>query len=92
MARVVIDSKFVADLYEVRGVRFQAILSDEYAPVVAIQQIEGFYDQVQLDALGNKQAAGQAHVGGGVIGAGKRIAAGSGKPVVGAVAVLIGIA
>src|SRR5580693_6051504 len=92
MAGIVIHSDFVADLFEVGGIGLQAVFGDQDALIVAIEQVEGFEDQVQLQALAHKQAASQAQVGGGVIGSDERIASCAGKAVVGVVAVLIGIA
>src|SRR6202044_785991 len=92
MAGVVVDSGFIADLFEVGSVGLHAVFGDQNALVVAVEQVEGFQNQVQLQALAHKQTAGQAQVGGGVIGSDERIAAGARQAVVGVVAVLIWIA
>ena len=92
MAWIEIDSQFVADLYEICRIALQAVLGDQNALVITIQEIERFDNQVQLHSIVNVQAPGQARVGGRVIRSEKRIAARSRKPVIGAVAVLIGIA
>ena len=47
----VVDSKLVADLHKLRGVAFLTIFGDGDQLVVAIEEVEGFDDQVDLHAV-----------------------------------------
>ena len=74
-----------------RGVD-QAVGGDGDALVVAIQEIEGFGDEVEFVALAEAHEFGEAEVGGGVVGAGEGVAGVAGETVVEVVAVLVGVA
>src|ERR1019366_747110 len=65
---------------------------DGDALIVAVEEIEGFGDEVEFVALTEAHGFGEAEVGGGVVGAGEGVAAVAGEAVVEVVAVLIGIA
>ncbi len=88
----VVDSNGVSGFDKLRRVYYEAILRDLDPLIIAIQQIERLGDQFQFQALPELQAAGQAQVSGGVVGADQRVARNAGQTVVGVVAILIGVA
>src|SRR6266513_3878457 len=91
LSREVIDSSLVIYLNELAGSVQETVITELDALVVTVEQVERFGHQVELHSITNIQTARQAHVGGGVIRAQECIASGSGKTIVGNVAVLIGI-
>ncbi len=53
MAGEVVDSNLATDLFKVYGVAGQTVLGDGHQLVVAVEQIEGFHYQVNLQTISN---------------------------------------
>src|SRR5882762_7207610 len=70
------------------GIGDQAVGGDADALVVAVEEVEGFGGEVEFVAFAETDFAGEAEVGGGVVGTGKGIAAVAGEAVVKAIVVL----
>ena len=92
VARIGGEVRLHVVLYEGGGVGDHPVRGNGDALVVAIEEVEGFGDEVEFVALAEAQGASDAQVRGGVVGSGEGIAAVAGKTVVQAVRVLIGIA
>lgn len=60
--------------------------------VVAVEQVEGFGDQVEFAAFSEAQSSGQTQVGSRIVGARECVATVAGEPVVEIIRVLVRIA
>ncbi len=76
---------------ELGCVAHQAVVGDPKATVQTVEKVEGLSGKFQAPAVPGVELARQAHIGGGVVGAGEGIAARAGQAVVVAVVVLIGV-
>src|SRR5580698_8963596 len=92
MAGEVVDSNLVTDFDEVGGVAGEAVFGDGHQLIVAVQQIEGFDHQIDLQTFSGIQAAAEPGIGAGVVGSEEGIASGLGQTVVVVVIVLVRIA
>ncbi len=87
----IIDSNKLTCLNKLSRVGDETILGDLNSLIVTIQQVEGFGYEFQLQVVADLETPGQANVGGSIIRSYQRVAGDSGEPVVGGVAILVGI-
>ena len=74
------------------GVVGEAVIGNVHPFVVSIEGVEALDQQLELEALVGEERAGEAKVGGGVVGTGEAVAGKAGKPIAICISVPIRIA
>ena len=79
-------------LDELPGSILEGVGGDVQAQIGMVEHVERFRQELQREAVAHEEAAGEAHVGGGIIGAVEAVTRDPGQAVVGAIGIAVGVA
>ena len=87
-----IDSNGLVNLRKVRCGARKTVIGDLHAPVIAIQGVESFRNQLELKARSHVETTGESQIGRGIVRAKKRVSSVARRAIIRGVAILIPIA